>query len=151
MSNKANRDYTIDFVKSTIVVTKAFVKRAGQIGTPENHLLSQLCKDYPQMRVVHKLVKAPVKTRSNQPNLTYASMETYMSCLPDAPLHLKEFETVRQMACAQSSPYFYVKKWFLKTFPDYRELPSFDEQGNVLTKPSLTHSTLSLVLAEDAA
>lgn len=123
--------YKIDFASKTISVTKAFMKEAETYGTEAYKKLLTLKKDLPDMRIV-----APKPTRKvrKRDNLTYANMITFIGCQNNAEILLKEFEQVKELASGQGgNAYQNVKKWFLATFPNYKDIPSFDEAGNLIS------------------
>lgn len=70
--------------------------------------------------------------KTKRDNLTYANMITFINCQNNAEILLKEFEKVKELASGQGgNVYQNVKRWFLQTFPNYKDIPSFDEAGNL--------------------
>lgn len=123
--------YKINFASKTITVTKAFMKQAETYNSTAYQTLMTLKLDLPDMRIV-----APKPTRKGRKrdNLTYANMITFINCQNNAEILLKEFEKVKELASGQGgNAYQNVKKWFLATFPNYKEIPSFDEAGNLIS------------------
>lgn len=123
--------YKIDFASKTITVTKAFMKEAETYDSDAYNTLMILKADLPDMRII-----APKPTRKGRKrdNLTYANMITFIGCQNNAEILLKEFEQVKELASGQGgNAYQNVKKWFLATFPNYKEIPSFDEAGNLIS------------------
>lgn len=133
MSKNINRDYSINFVANTIIVSKAFAKKAQQLDAPENAKMNELQAAYPKMKITYKASKTPRKARG-QAKITYAAMEKYIKCLPDAAQYLMLFGKVTELAKPQPNPYLYTKKWFDVTFPCFAELPEFDERGQLVVK-----------------
>lgn len=123
--------YKIDFASGTISVTKAFMKEAETYGTRAYKKLMEIKADLPEMRIV-----APKTNRKGRKrdNLTYANMITFINCQNNAEILLKEFEKVKELASGQGgNAYQNVKRWFLATFPNYKDIPSFDEAGNLIS------------------
>lgn len=125
------KGYKIDFASKTISVTKAFMKQAETYDTEAYTLLKKIKAELPDMRIVAPKTNRKSKKRDN---LTYANMITFINCQNNAEILLKEFEQVKELASGQGgNAYQNVKKWFLATFPNYKEIPSFDEAGNLIS------------------
>lgn len=123
--------YKIDFASKTITVTKAFMKQAETYDSEAYNTLMILKADLPDMRIV---APKPNRKGKKRDNLTYANMITFINCQNNAEILLKEFEQVKAIASGQGgNAYQNVKKWFLATFPNYKEIPSFDEAGNLIS------------------
>lgn len=123
--------YKIDFVSGTISVTKAFMKEAETYGTKAYKKLMEIKADLPDMRIV---APKPNRKGKKRDNLTYANMITFINCQNNAEILIKEFEQVKELASGQGgNAYQNVKKWFLATFPNYKDIPSFDEAGNLIS------------------
>ena len=123
--------YKIDFASGTISVTKAFMKEAETYGTRAYKKLMEIKADLPDMRIV-----APKSSRKGKKrdNLTYANMLRFINCQNNAEILLKEFVKVRDLASGQGgNAYQNVKRWFLQTFPNYKDIPSFDGAGNLVS------------------
>lgn len=87
--------------------------------------------ELPDMRIVAPKTNRKGKKRDN---LTYANMITFINCQNNAEILLKEFEKVKELASGQGgNAYQNVKRWFLATFPNYKDIPSFDEAGNLIS------------------
>lgn len=63
-------------------------------------------------------------------------MRGYIALCEDAKPMLEEFEKVREVSTQQQKPYQYVLKWFHEEFPNYSELPEFDENLKVVHNPN---------------
>jgi hypothetical protein len=118
--------YSMNFVTNTMTITRGFNRRASNSNTNEYQLLMGLRRDFPNLRIVFY---APKRKRTAR--LTYDKMICYIGCQNDAPARLQEFNVIRETSIAQASPYNYVKSWFLREFPNYNEIPKFDENGNI--------------------
>lgn len=130
---KNMKGYKIDFRTNTIIMNYTFAAAAEEYGTAEYNLLRNILADFPQMkREVQKgrNQKSPNKNK----NLTYENMEKYIKAHADAEELLKIFETVKLMSKTQSSPYKFVKDWFVKQFPNYKVIPTARE-GKMFVLP----------------
>lgn len=121
--------YKIDFVSGTILVTKAFMKEAETYNSNAYKAIMTLKLDLPNMQIV---VQKQNRKNRKRNNLTYTNMLRFINCQNNAEILLKEFEQVKEIASGQGgNAYQNVKRWFLQTFPNYKEIPSFDEAGNL--------------------
>lgn len=119
--------YKIDFTNNTLTISKAFEDAANDPSTPEYKLLQQIRADFPGLMIVRK-TRRPSKKANPNKNLTYSNMERYIKALTNTNDLLKEFESVKELAGAQTNSYQYVRGWFLKQFPNYKELPDFNSK-----------------------
>lgn len=126
MAKKINRNYSIDYVRGIIKISREYERRAGQIESTEYNNLKQLLNDHPYMRIERKTVN---RKRGGQVRISYIAMETYIGCLQNSARWFQDYLTVRNMSATQESPYIFVRKWFQDTFPDYRKSPVFDQEG----------------------
>ena len=135
-----NKGFTIDHVNKKVIVSKAFLTRASQLDTQEFEKVGELRRVLPGYDLVQKEIKKNPNKKANR-NLTYGNMEKYIRAKEENPVAmLTEFQTVKVKSCIQSSPYAYVKKWFLEQYPDYTEskmeqeittMSTVDEERNV--------------------
>lgn len=117
-----NNGFTINHVNNQIVVSKAFLARASQLGTQEFEKVRELREMLPGYTFVQKESIKKNPNKKTYRNLTYGNMEKYIRANEKNPLvMLAEFQTVKAKSCIQPSPYAYVKKWFLEQYPDYTE------------------------------
>lgn len=123
--------YSYDAITNTLTMTAAFAKKASQLNTPEYNIVRQLRNDNPGM----KIEKSVAKASSNRPmNITFAKMEGFIVLCRNKEDRLKEFKKVKALSAIQSSPYKYVKTWFLNNYANYSEQPEFDADGFVVVK-----------------
>ena len=122
--------YKIDFTTGNITMTKAFAKRAGVYDTPEYNILTALQRDFPNIRPI---IKAPPK-RKRADNLTYSMMISFIECQRDSDILLKQFNMAKDIAKGQGgNSYQNTKRWFLQTFPDYKDIPKFNTNGDLIS------------------
>ena len=112
------RGYNVDFVNETITINFKFQKAAMVYGSAEYNRLKALIADFPTFKVQVLAGKVITKARPTK-RLTYKNMETYIKTYENADELLKHFETVKEKSQPLASPYKYVRKWFVKQFPNY--------------------------------
>lgn len=119
---KKIRGYEIDFTTNTLYMNYKFAEASGEYGTPEYKLLQKIRKDLPDIKVV-KRAGRNAKTCNANKRLTYANMESYIKGQTemnvDELLYLFELTKI-ESKCAKS-PYAFVRDWFVKQFPNYKE------------------------------
>ena len=123
--------YNYDALTNTLTLTASFAKKASQLNTPEYKILLQLRLDNPGM----KIEKASPKTPSNRPvSITFAKMEEYIAQCRNSKERLEAFNKVKALSKIQTSPYAYVRTWFLDNYANYSDQPKFDADGFVVVK-----------------
>lgn len=108
----------IDIKKNAIVVTKEFAKRANVIDSPEFKRLSDLCRGYPNFKVVARTA-SPSTTRPSMKGLTKDFMEKHIK-----KLHADDwviYEKQKEISEAFQCPYMYMRKWFVERYPEWRK------------------------------
>lgn len=139
--------YKIDFVRGTITLTKAFSAQARVKGSQAYNTLVDLQKELPHMRFV---MRTTPKARKAS-RLTYEKMKKFIKYQNDSAVLLVEFEKVKELAKEQGGvAYQNVKRWFLQTFPNYNEIPSFDEKGNLISDFGRKEQTRVLSMEQTA-
>ena len=116
---------TINAKTNTIVITKAFSKKASRFESPEYKALQRARNDYPNFNVE---VRNVAKKKESFKGLTYSYMEKYISKHDDEnQTIMKEYETLRGISAeakdymAEAVSYGEMKEWFLNTFPEIRK------------------------------
>ena len=127
---KNNTAYAFDALALTLTVTADFAKKASKLGTPEYNVLLQFRKDYPAI----KIVKRTSNSNGNHAGIKFAQMEDYIAQCRDSETRLATFKKIKSLSKVQSSPYAYVKEWFLNNYANYSEQPEFDDEGFVIVK-----------------
>ncbi|MDL2319085.1 hypothetical protein LJC74_08470 [Eubacteriales bacterium OttesenSCG-928-A19] len=115
--------YTIDHTKKTIIITKAFAKKANTDGTQEFNTLVELMDKLRGYKVVEKTIKksASKKTYSG---LTTKLMKDYIIATRDeeeAKRLLVEMAETAKMGEFHGAKYCYVRGWFFKVCPEFKE------------------------------
>jgi len=113
--------FTCDHANHLIRGSKSALKRASIYGTNEYKMLTQLMQELPTYGVAERIIKKKVSGKISYRNLTLKKMEDYINTQPNAKKNLAKFEAVKRIAEARSALYPLSKKWFLSTFPNYKE------------------------------
>ena len=120
--SKRDMNYRIDFTKMTLTMTADFADKAYDPTTEEYEILTRLQRDFPRLRVVRKTHRSP-KTANPAKGLTYERMEKYINLHENADELLDLFQKVQ----SAGRGYPYVKAWFIKQFPNYKNVPDFKD------------------------
>ena len=116
MTNKFN----YNFINRTIEGSKRSIERANKGLSPEYYELTQKLAEHPDFDVVEKIIKRN-ESKKTYRNLSLSRMKDYIDLQDDSEQKLDEFEAVKKIAKARGALYPICKKWFLATYPDYKE------------------------------
>ena len=111
----------IDHKNARIIMDREFTIAASIFGSPEYKMLQQAKQDNDSYHVVRKTIKKNPKKEAFK-GLTYEYMERYMDRYNVKESIRQEYQDMRFNVECHSIRYPYVKKWFLKTFPDVKDL-----------------------------
>jgi hypothetical protein len=117
----ANKDYSIDWTKHVVTMTKKFAEEANMYGTPAYRTVSGFRRDGFQITV-----RKTEKRKACPTRLTFKQMEQYLSCLTNADEHIAGLHAIMGIAKAQKNPYEHVRQWFLQNYPNFREIPKLN-------------------------
>ena len=116
---------TINTKNNSIVITKAFSKKASRFGSDAYKELQEARKDYPNYRVV---VRTTSKKNDSFKGLTYAYMEKYIAKHDDEDQSImEEYKILRGIGSeseelmADSFSYGEMREWFFKKFPEIKQ------------------------------
>lgn len=112
--------FTYNFISKEIIGTKASINRANKGLNPEYKELTSMLKEHPDFTVVEKVIKIK-EDKKTYHALSFNKMEEYIKTQPDSDKNLELFEAVKKVAKAKNAMYPLTKKWFLATFPEYKE------------------------------
>lgn len=115
-----NAIFTYDFVNKTIVGTKSAINRANKGMSPEYDMLCKMLADHPDFTVAEKLIKHK-EDKKKYHGLTLCRMKEYIETQPNSKERLIEFAAIQKIAAAKGAKYPLTKKWFLATFPEFKE------------------------------
>ena len=103
--------FVIDFSTSSIVASATTLKKAHKPESPEYRVLTELLCVHPNFCVIEKdIQKKPGK--KTYKGLTFQTMLDYIRTQTNSEDKIKAYNAVRRIAKV---------KWFLKTYPDYKE------------------------------
>lgn len=137
MENQAHVNASIrkiDRQKKAITVTKDFLIKAGQFGTPQFRKYVELMEEYPGYEI------APVRLARNESKqsygkLTYAKMEDFITGYEsdeNRTRALAEYEDAKAAVQGQKGAYLLVRKWFLEKYKD--ELARMEAEDSAAKK-----------------
>ena len=110
-----NKNITINPFDKTLTISKSFYKQATIYGTDEYNLLRDAMKECEGYEVIITTIQ-----KKSYSGLTFKRMADYIMTQPNSEDNLTEFAKVMTIAEAKGSKYPLTKKWFLKTFPEYK-------------------------------
>lgn len=118
----------VDAANEILVVTKAYYKRACQFGTPEYYELRKAQAENEGFEIVFGCDRAKKETYHG---LTFERMETYINSQPNSEARMEEYKVVKKIAEIKGKKYPLTKKWFLLTYPEYKD-NGVSENGKVI-------------------
>ena len=122
--------YSFDPITNVVTCSESFLKKASRLNSPEYLVLKQFRAEIPGL----KIEKGEKKSGNRPLNITFAKMEEYIMNCRDGETRLEAFQKVKSLSKIQSSPYQYVRTWFLDNYANYSEQPTFDPDGFVIVK-----------------
>ena len=122
--------YSFDPITNVVTCSESFLKKASRLNSPEYLVLKQFRAEIPGL----KIEKGEKKSGNRPLNITFAKMEEYIKNCRDGETRLEAFQKVKSLSKIQSSPYQYVRTWFLDNYANYSEQPTFDADGFVIVK-----------------
>ncbi len=128
--SKPIKGYVIDLAANTVYMNFKFAAAAQQYGTEEYKIIQEIRADIPHITVVVRAGRKTTKCNASK-NLTYANMERYIAVQDNADELMAAFAIAKEESKCESSPYAYVRSWFVAQFPNYKEFKTFDG-GNVI-------------------
>jgi hypothetical protein len=128
----------------TILVSKAFLKRANLFGTEESKMLEDARSAYSDFKVVPRSI---TKSKTVRPHLklSYAYMERYIATHEKAKERMEEYKEIRFKADCQSKAFSKVKEWFVACYTEIDDFTPEDYEKTI--KKSL--SNLELITPGD--
>ena len=136
---QAKNPIKVNFENHTIILSKPFATRAAIPDSPEYKSLTDVQKCYPDYKIVVRTIKQP--SNEHYKGLTYSYMEYYISTHERADERIREYNEIRLRAQCHSASYGYIKKWFLKAYPQIDDFTPEDYkkqfESNLFTAKSL--------------
>ena len=128
------KEYKMNFATKTLTITKAFAEDALIANSEASKIIANCHALCPNLRIAYRTHKSS-KTSNPTKGMTYDRMERYISAFADGAEALAEFEKVKEFSLSQSNRYKYVHDWFVKRFPNYKELPTIINGKAYLNPP----------------
>lgn len=137
--------FNYDFINKAIVGSNAAIRRANAGNTPEYRELCDKLAQHPDFKVVPKEIKTKAEKKKYH-GLTFGRMEEYILTQSNSENKVKEFEAVMKVAEAKGAKYPLTKKWFLKTYPEYKENEVAVSEEEVMKKAT---AAIEAILEEE--
>lgn len=119
------KNYKMNFSTRILTITKDFAAGAMIPHSEEAMLLEHFQKIMPDLKVKY-LTHKPSATPNRSKGLTYKKMENYINLYENSEELLERFRIVKALSQIQTNPYLYVFNWFVNQFPNYKEMPEFN-------------------------
>jgi hypothetical protein len=130
MKNSITRMYDVDPITKTVVISKTFAKRASLVNSTEFEHMKALREEYADYSWTYRVIKKK-DSKTTYKNMTYKNMKKYLIEIEGNDSEsITRLGTLIKAAKIQPSPYAYVKKWFLSTYPDYKEFSTGGKNQN---------------------
>lgn len=107
---------TVNAIEKTITVSRSFYNKACHYGTNEYNELRKAMSENPDFIIEFKKIQ-----KKTYNGLDFSHMEDYIMTQPRSAERLAEFEEIKKVAGAKCGLYPLTKKWFLETYPEYKE------------------------------
>ena len=129
MNNTRKNDVRFDHENCTIVCTKAFLKKAGSLGTAEAKLLKAYKAEYPSYSVTAREIYKN-ESKKTYSGLTIDAMRDYIDFVEgeNSKAAVAEFNRVVALSEVKGSKYSLTKGWFFKHYPEYKNSIVEEEQ-----------------------
>lgn len=115
-----NAIFTYNFVNKTIVGPKSAINRANKGMKPEYGMLCEMLAEHPDFTVAEKQINHKADKKKYN-GLTLPRMKEYIETQPNSKERLIEFAAIQKVAATKGAKYPLTKKWFLATFPEFKE------------------------------
>lgn len=117
---KKIRGYEIDFTTNTLYMNYKFAEAANIPKSEEYTIVAEIRKDFPKIKIITRSGRNSKTCNANK-RLTYANMESYIKIQDNADELMAAYMIAREESKSQPSPYAFVRNWFVKQFPNYKE------------------------------
>ena len=148
MTNKFN----YNFINKTIEGSKTAIAKANKGQNPEYAELTTMLSAHPDFAVVEKVADKESKRRSYK-NLSINRMEEYIrtqfSDKDELNKKLVEFESIQKVAKAKGAMYPLTEKWFLHTYPEFKESEVTEAESDKTQKVLLAAAAQLDALGDD--
>jgi hypothetical protein len=130
MNNSKN--FTIDYEKKAITITKKFQKEASDITSPAYHTMRQLMSDFPNFEVKCKEIKKK-NGKKTYKGLKVSEMNRFLvDHFGEDSDEVKNLAKIETLAKCRNGSYATIKKWFLDNYKALYddELAKFNTENN---------------------
>ena len=115
-----NTLFSYDFTRKAIVASKTTIKKTRNPENPEYKVLMRMLAEHPDFCVAEKKIDKK-DGKQTYKGLTFTRMADYIQMQANSKDEIKKYEAVRRIAKIKGSEYALTKKWFLNTYPAYKE------------------------------
>ena len=123
--------FTYNFIEKAIIGSKAAIERANKGKNPEYAELSGMLSAHPDFTVRVKDLQQK-EGKKTYKKLTFDRMEEYIKTQfadkKELNAKLIEFKAIQKVAEAKGAKYPLTKKWFLNTYPSFKENEVFEQE-----------------------
>lgn len=110
--------YSVNHMERKIILTKQFASEAKKLDSDSYKILKQLRLDNPGYELEMRAIKNK-NPKSACRNLNYGNIRRYIVAREGVGSDAEaQFDVVIRLAKKERGPYAYVKKWFMKQYPD---------------------------------
>ena len=127
MANMNKQGYSINWQTNTITMTKKFAAEANQYGSDAYNLLMDV-----KSKGFHINVRKTEPRKACPTRITFKQMETILSCMDYADERLEQLHAVMDAGKGQKNQYEYVRRWFLRNYPHFNEIPVLDTNCRIV-------------------
>ena len=122
-----NQGYKINYTNNTVTMTKKFAAEASEYGTNAYNLLMDM-----RDKKFNIVVREPAPRKACPTRITFAQMETLLSCMEYADERLSQLHAVIEAGKGQKNQYEYVRRWFLENYPRFYETPVLNSNCRIV-------------------
>ena len=138
---KKGLSYAVNHLANKVVVTRKFFEASMVWGSEEDTLMETFKQrgfsiEIEQRKKRTEKSYAEKLKLGKTPMLTYAEMRSYIVKLDDAEEMVKEFDQIRETAKERKNRVAFVNQWFRSEFPNYDNVPEFDEKLRIVHNPN---------------
>ena len=123
----ATKNYKIDWKTNTFTMTKKFAAEANEYNSAAYKLLMEV-----REKGFHIIVRQPAERKACPTRITFKQMEIILSCMDYADERLEQLHAVMDAGKGQKNQYEYVRRWFLRNYPNFNEVPTLDTNCRIV-------------------
>lgn len=120
------KGYEFDIKTNTFYMNYKFYKKVStDVFSMEYEIHQKIKQENPNVNIVVKAGRKQTTCNASK-RLTYANMEEYIRVQDNSDELMAYFEIAKAESKKENSPYAFVRDWFVKQFPNYRECKVFE-------------------------